>query len=183
MGKGLSPQQLTLLGLAVAVSRYRNGEPKARVPEMHPRWQVRVVTGPTRPDLHIRIAVHVLGGGYLRGRFPLKRGYVFLDTRPETMSARAALSRAMSSLSKRGHLAHHLANEVYGITDGLCLTASGLALGLPHEPDVPELGYRLWLLDDRHSKTERGEEDWAAPEYLPPPGTDQDRIPAGIALG
>jgi hypothetical protein len=142
MGKGLSRQQCAMLGLAVAVSRHHHGQPVACVARPHASWRIPIVAG-FPPDLNVRIAMHILGGIVVRpGNLAGTGGY--LETTPQALKVRSSFSRALASLHRRGHLVE--ATEDGRFFDGYCLTESGLALGLPHEMTVPELGFRLRAL-------------------------------------
>lgn len=191
MSKGLSRQQLQILGLAVAISRYRNGEPMARVPRPHRDYRVPIVTGHVWPDLRTDVCAHVLGGVGLRSRttqWGREHGKVWLETTQPALTARSSISRAIASLLKRGHLAYRPifydwrspspGEQKFG--SGYCLTATGLAAGLPHEMTVPDLGFRLWLLDEYHHKERPA--DWQTPDFLPSPGDEtRKRQPMEIA--
>jgi hypothetical protein len=152
MSKGISTRQRQILGLAVAISRLRNGEPVARTPQPHPHFRVPVVTG-VWPDISTYVAAHIVGGVGLRrdGRWKS-----LLETTPVALAARSSISRAISSLLKRGLLAYRPYYQgdyvKFGRTHGYILTAAGLALGLSHEPTVPDLALRLWLMDDNYRK-------------------------------
>jgi hypothetical protein len=130
-------RQQQLLGLAVAISRYHNGDPVARVPTPHPRYRIPVVQDKDiRPDIWTAIAAHIFGGVALRAQ--QTAGQVFLETTPAALAARSTFARALTSLLKRELLAYR--------GSSYCLTAAGLAAGLPHEPDIPDLDRRLWLV-------------------------------------
>jgi hypothetical protein len=112
---------------------------------------------------------------------------VHLETTPAALSARASLSRAITCLEKRGCLACR--PFTYG-TEGLfgwghVLTETGLATGADHEPTVPDLEYRLWLIDD--NKLAGGQKvpgkwfnnDKGAPQFLASPGSEHSRPQVG----
>jgi hypothetical protein len=153
MSKGLSRQQCRILGLAVAISRLRNGAPVPRVPMPHRHWRVPVVTNGW-PDVSIQIAVHVCGGAAIRRI----GSHWCLDTARPALTARASISRAISSLVQRELLALRVYVQgetdlaTFGRNDGYVLTAKGIAAGLPHEEEVPELALRLWRLDRNFRK-------------------------------
>lgn len=164
MSKGISTQQRQILGAAVAVSRIRNGEPVARSPRWHPEFRVPVVTG-VWPDISTYTASHLVAGVGLRRK---DRWTSRLETTPTALAIRSSISRAITSLLKRGMLAYrpYCSNngdyEQFGRTYGYVLTAAGLAAGLPHEPTVPDLALRLWLMDDNFQKT------WWIQRPIPP---------------
>ena len=167
MSRGLSRRQLRILGLAVAVSRLRNGMPMARSPVSHPDYRIPVVTG-VWADISPALAAHVLGGVGLRPRAQCR--HVWLETTPAALSIRSAMSRALSSLMKRGMLAYKpYRSEDHRLDHGYVLTASGLAAGLAHELIIPDLDRRLWLLKYEGTKEQRGK--WALYEFLPSPLT------------
>lgn len=184
MSRGLSKQQNNILGLAVAVSRMRNGKPVGYVPRRDPRWRVPVVTG-VCPDVTTAIAAHVLGGVGLRRRSWWYRYYVHLETTPVALSTRASLSRAITGLEKRGCLAYrpyvHETERLFG--RGHVLTGTGLVIGAEHEPTIPDLDYRLWLIDD--NKLADGQkvpakwfnDDEGAPRFLASPGREHSPPP------
>ena len=152
MSKGISTQQQQILGAAVAVSRIRNGQPVARVPQQHPGFRVPVVTG-VWPDISTYTASHLVAGVGLRRK---DRGTSRLETTPAALATRSSISRAITSLLKRGLLAYRVSrrgsddHEQFGQSGGYVLTATGLSAGLPHEPTVPDLALRLWLMDDSY---------------------------------
>ena len=164
MSRGLSQQQLRILGLAVAVSRLRNGAPVTYVPRSHPEWRIPVVTEGSA-DLTTPLAAHVLGGVGLR---PRQGSNVYLETTQAALNARSAISRAITSLMKRGLLAYR-PRDYPGPRDvaGYVLTARGLAAGLPYELVVPDLERRLWLLRNSFPKDEQ--QDWRLHDFLPSP--------------
>jgi hypothetical protein len=191
MSKGISTQQGQILGAAVAISRIRNGQPVARTPQPHEGFRVPVVTG-VWPDISTYIAAHIVGGVGLRRK---DRATSWLETTPAALATRSSISRAITSLLNRGLLAYrpHCSRsdgdyERFGRTYGYVLTAAGLAAGLPHEPAVPDLALRLWLMDDNFRKTWWNEhpvppivkayrqigidEGCQAPRFLPAPGRD-----------
>src|SRR5215469_5309187 len=115
MSKGLTRQQLRLLGLAVAVSRLRHGQPKSHVPLIDPEYrlvaqQLRLRCGfpvvhHMPPDLTIELAVHIVGGvGLIPHKPPTPRLshsgwrliHMQLETTPAALSARSAISREVS---------------------------------------------------------------------------------------
>jgi hypothetical protein len=151
MSRGLSVQQHYILGLAVTVSRHRHGKPRAWIAEPHPRWTVPVVVDGT-PDIDIRICTHVLGQVTLRHKpTPATLGWAtqcggWLETTPAALSVRASLSRAITSLRKRGQLAIAVTANGYD-TGGYCLTAQGLETGRTCQRSIPDLGYRLDVLN------------------------------------
>jgi hypothetical protein len=195
MSKGISTQQQQILGAAVAVSRIRNGQPVARTPQPHPGFHIPVVTG-VWPDISCYIASHLVAGVGLRRKdwFTSR-----LETTPAALAARSSISRAITSLLKRELLAYRPTRpdsddyDQFGITYGYVLTEAGLAAGLPHEPTVPDLALRLWLMDDNHRKTwwhdptpivqayrQIGiDEGCLVPRFLPAPGCD---MPAAKVL-
>jgi hypothetical protein len=87
---------------------------------------------------------------------------------PAALATRSSISRAITSLLNRGLLAYrpHRSGsgdyEQFGQIYGYVLTAAGLSAGLPHEPNVPDLALRLWLMDDNHRKA------WWAQRPVPP---------------
>jgi hypothetical protein len=174
MSRGLSRKQLKLLGLAIAVSRLRNGVPLARSPVSHPDYRIPVVTG-VWADISTPLAAHVLGKVGLRPRWEiggLQR--VWLETTPHALSVRSAMSRALSSLMNRRMLAYKPYRAAQPHLDhGYVLTASGLAAGLTHELVVPELDRRLWLLKYKGTKERRVE--WVLRELLPSPAVEEAR--------
>jgi len=155
VSRGLSRQQLRLLGLATAVSRVRNGAPRAHLPVSHPNWRIPVVTG-IPADLTTPLAAHVLGGVALRPRprWHISAGAVWLETTPTALAVRSAYSRAISSLLRRELVAYKADSPNHGYV----LTAAGLDIGSAHELTVPDLARRLWLLDDQPRKERR--EEW-----------------------
>lgn len=185
MSRGISTQQQQILGAAVAISRIRNGKPVARTPQRHPRFRVPVVTG-VWPDISTYTASHLVGRVCLCGRNCwLSRR----ETTPTALATRSSISRAITSLLKRGLLAYRPPNgdyEQFGGTWGYVLTTTGLSSGLPHKPDVPDLALRLWLMDDTYGKTRWTRrpippitqayrqigitEGCEAPRFLPAPG-------------
>jgi len=182
MSRGLSRLQLRILGLAVAVSRARNGVPMARTPVRHSDYRVRVVTG-VWADIGTPLAAHVLGGVGLRPRGRIgDLQKVWLETTPAALSVRSVMSRALGSLLKRGLLAYKPYRSVeHHLDHGFVLTTTGLAAGLPHEPLVSDLERRLWLL--KYGGTKERRPDWCLNELLPSPAlalalTDHDRPPA-----
>ena len=166
MSRGLSQRQLRVLGLAVTVSRLRNGAPVTYVPRLHPDWRVPVVTEGWA-DLTTPLAAHVLGGVGLRPKYG--GSTVYLETTPAALNARSASSRAITSLMKRGLLAYR-PRDMPGSRDvaGYVLTARGLAAGLPYELVVPDLERRLWLLRVSFPKEEE-HRDWQLYDFLPSP--------------
>src|SRR5215831_7179171 len=104
MSKGLSRQQLRLLGLAVAVSRLRHRKPRAHVPMLDRDGKTLVVKG-AQPDLTTALAAHVVGGCGLQPRL---RGWprYMLEATPVAMNRRSSISRAISSLRRRGLVAY-----------------------------------------------------------------------------
>jgi hypothetical protein len=160
-----------MLGLAVAVSRHHNGEPRARVGAALGSWPDPAAIVPA-PDLNVRICMHLLGGVTLRARHVVtegwRRGGGDLETTPEALTVRASFSRALSTLHRRGHLV--LAAEHEWLWTGYCLTESGLAIGLPHKASVPDdLGYRLRVL------SESAKSDAQLTADLPPPALQTGR--------
>jgi hypothetical protein len=183
MSKGISTQQRQILGLAVAVSRLRNGEPVPRTPQPHPHFRVPVVTG-VWPDVSAYIAAHIVGGVGLRRDSKYE---AILETTPAALSARSSVSRAISSLFDRGLVAYRPSQgycQFGSRTWGYALTFAGLAAGLPHEPTIPDLALRLWLMDHSYRKAWWNEptqitqayrqigidEASEAPRFLPSPG-------------
>ena len=138
MSRGISRQQQRILGLAVAISRYRNGEPVARVPQPAGRYPIPTVRG-RWPDVWTAIAAHILGGVALC-RSTGSGSKVFLETTQPARTTRSITARAIRSLLEWELLA-------YRPRHGYCLTTSGLAAGLPHELPVADLGRRLWLME------------------------------------
>ena len=196
MSKGISTQQRQILGLAVAISRLRNGEPVARTPQPHPHFRIPIVTG-VWPDISTYIAAHIVGGVGLRrdGKYES-----ILETTQTALTARSSISRAISSLLKRGLVAYrpYVQGDYakFGREWGYALTSTGLAAGMPHEPVVPDLALRLWLMDDSYQKTWwNGRNDahqiaqaytalgidttCQAPRFLPSPGQDVPDNPQG----
>jgi hypothetical protein len=200
MSKGISTQQQRILGAAVAISRLRNGQPLARTPQRHDGYRVPVVTG-VWPDISAYIASHLVAGVGLRRK---DRYSSRLETTPAALAARSSISRAITSLEKRGLLAYRPYRsasgdyEQFGRTYGYVLTATGLAAGLPHDLTVPNLALRLWLMDDDYRKAwwkERPpiskayqkigiDEGCQAPPFLPAPGCDMpnaETLKQGVA--
>jgi hypothetical protein len=189
MSKGISSQQLDILGLAAAVSRLRNGQPMSHEPKPHPYWKVPVVVGTWRntptgralggeAQVHITtaIAAHCVGGIGLRREMtqdtkPNHRESVLLETTASALSTRSSISRAIGTLLKRGMLAHRPLLPVeqgkppFGLHSGCVLTASGLAIGLLHEKIIHDLDYRLWLLQ-QWKRPEPITPDWTIPTFL-----------------
>jgi len=166
LSRGLSRQQLQILGLAVAVSRLRYGSPRAHVPRDTPGWNVPIVNG--RPyDIHGALASHVLSGArWLPDNANgSTHSTVHQDTSPAAMSARKSASRAIETLRKRGLLAYCLIGRWWD--SGYLLTTAGLATGLLHELRVPDLERRLWLLRIPAHKQKR--EEWNVLEPLSSP--------------
>jgi hypothetical protein len=130
MSKGISTQQRQILGAAVAISRVRNGEPVARAPKWHPGFRVPVVTG-VWPDISTYTASHIVAGVGLHRR---DRLHSRLETTPTALAIRSSISRAITSLLKRGMLAYrpHCPNngdyERFGRTYGYVLTPPAFPL-------------------------------------------------------
>ena len=113
-----------------------------------------------------------------------------LETTPAALSARASLSRAITGLEKRGCLAYrpHIWNDAERFFGwGYVLTNAGLVIGTNYEPVIPDLDYRIWLIDD--NKHARGKEEvpaqWfndgeGAPEFLASPGSDRS-LPRAVS--
>lgn len=177
MSKGLSRQQRRLLGLAVAVSWLRYGTPRAHVAVTHRDWPFPVVIG-VQPDLDAALAAHVLGRCGMRPQpssiSPVK---FILETTPAVLSARSSLSRAMSSLERRGLLVYKPYGPIqeYGPGAGRVLTQTGLDHGLPYELVVPDLARLVWLTDNGFLWFGNGRwefarhPEWEVREFLPSP--------------
>lgn len=122
------------------------------------------------------------GVGLRRGQW-WRRYYVHLETTLAALSTRASLSRAITGLQERGCLAYRpYIYETEGLFGwGHCLTEAGLAIGANYEPTIPDLDYRLWLIDD--NKLAGGQkipakwfnDDSGAPEFLTSPGSEHSR--------
>jgi len=174
MSRGLSRQQLQILGLATAVSRLRYGAPRAHKPQVIDGWRVPVVLAPY--DVHGALAAHVLGGARwlpdtVRGS---THSTVKLEKTPAAVRARGAMSRVITTLEGRGLLAYGFAASPFGgkaACDrgdyGSALTTAGLAIGLIHELRIPDLERRLWLWRIPADKQVR--EEWNVLEPLDPP--------------
>jgi hypothetical protein len=97
MSKGISTQQQQILGAAVAISRIRNGNPVARMPQQHPRFRIPVVTG-VWPDISTYIASHLVGGVGLRQK---DRCTSQLETTPPALAPRGSLDGAARGRGSR----------------------------------------------------------------------------------
>jgi len=171
MSRGLSQQQLQILGLAVAVSRFRYGCPRAFEPRAVSGWRVPVVEGQPY-DVHGVLAAHVLGGvRWLPDNFMgSTHSTIHFDKTPAARSVRYSMNRAIAGLGKRGLLAYGFAKATspWGMDNGEVMTTAGLTAGLKYELRVADLERRLWLLRPPCYKQVR--ESWNVYEPLDPPG-------------
>jgi hypothetical protein len=166
MSRGLSRQQLQILGLAVAVSRLCNGTPLAHVPRSSTSYRVPI-TRNAWPDASVALAAHVLGGVVLRPR-DRSGASVWLETTPAALNTRSAFSRAITSLLRRGllvYVPHSYLSPL--LACGYALTAAGLTIGAPNELAIADLERRIWLLNGTGRRVWRP--DWAISEALPSP--------------
>src|SRR4051794_23437021 len=106
MSRGLSTQQRAILGLGVRINRAVNGGevvPIPGEPVQPPGWDVPVLYSPGLAEVSARYVLHLLHD------VPIKEGpYLSSDSHlehtPYTLSLKASVTRAISSLLKRGHI-------------------------------------------------------------------------------
>jgi hypothetical protein len=123
MGRGLSPEQRAILGLAVAVNRATQGGTLAVKPGK-PDY-----LGPR--DVSLRLAVWAIGGFVPLCRY-IVSPRIFYEGTPAYLAMKASLSRAIGRLVKRGLLAN-APSWHWPIGLDYVLTAEGIEAGAPYE--------------------------------------------------
>lgn len=171
MSRGLSQQQRLILGLAVAMSRYHYGEPKAHIPQTLPNWRIPIALTESGPDVTANLCAHFIHGiriEYWKAYCNKKTaGIGPMKLTPEARAAINSASRAINNLARKGLLCYRGYRQwTRGFVYGYVLTAAGLDAGRQYEIESPaNIEHRLvafgWILDDR------GYSRWGSDESIP----------------
>jgi hypothetical protein len=106
MSRGLSEQQRRILGLGVRINRAVNGGqvvPIPGEPEKVPGYRCPLLCSPGLPEITARYVLHLLHGVPIAER--LERGSGFFSHDAHTQSLKASVTRAITSLLNRDHVA------------------------------------------------------------------------------
>lgn len=174
MSRGLSQQQRLILGLAVAMSRYHYGEPRAHVPQAVEGWRVPVGLTNDYPDVSPNLAAHFVHGiriQYWKHYATMTTaGYGALQRTPEARAAINSASRAIQKLWHAGLLCYRgyrRGENMYHFAFGYLLTVAGMEIGKHYEVVLPaDIGHRL-IAFEWVGTEQRGPGRWGYDKSIP----------------